>query len=112
MSKLRNYKAPGRDQVTAEMLKLSGKKKIMILWKLCNEVWTTGSLLKDWVKSIFKPLQKKGSSEECGKYHTISLISHALKVLLNVIHEGLRYYIDNQIPQEQASFVKGRGTRK
>jgi len=94
------------------MLELSGEKKAKILWQLCNEVWTTESWHEDWVNSIFIPFHKKRSSEECGNYRTISLISHASKVLLNVFHASLRYYIDNQIPPEQDGFVKDRGTRE
>lgn len=93
------------------MLKLSEEKRATILWQLCNEVWATGSWPEHWVKSIYI-LHKKGSSEECGNYCTISFISNALKVLLNVIHTRLRYYIDKQIPNEQASFVKGREQRR
>lgn len=43
VSKLKNNKAPGPDEVTAEMLKLSGEKGVKILWQLCNKVWTTGA---------------------------------------------------------------------
>lgn len=64
------------------------------------------------MESIFIPLHKKGSIEDCSNYHTISLVLHASKVLLNVIHARLRYYVDSQIPPEQAGFVKGRGTRE
>ncbi|KAL4098550.1 hypothetical protein QTP88_023137 [Uroleucon formosanum] len=112
VSKLKNNKAPGSDEITAEMLKLSGDKGVKILWKLCNEVWTTGVWPEDWAESIFIPLHKKGSTEDCSNYRTISLISHASKVLLNVIHTRLRYYVDSQIPPEQAGFLKGRETRE
>ncbi|KAL4092477.1 hypothetical protein QTP88_026978 [Uroleucon formosanum] len=98
VSKLKNNKAPGSDEITAEMLKLSGDKGVKILWKLCNEIWTTGVWPEDWVESIFIPLHKKGSTEDCSNYRTISLISHASKVLLNVIHARLKYYVDSQIP--------------
>ncbi|VVC40879.1 Hypothetical protein CINCED_3A003920 [Cinara cedri] len=65
VSRLKNNKAPGSDEITAEMLKLSGDKGVKILWKLCNEVWTTGAWPEDWVESIFIPLHKKGSTEDC-----------------------------------------------
>lgn len=94
------------------MLKLSGDKGVKILWKLCNEIWTTEVWPEDWMESIFILLQKKGSTEDCSNYRTISLISHASNVLLNVIHARLRYYVDSQIPPEQAGFVKGRETRE
>jgi hypothetical protein len=112
VSKLKNNKAPGSNEITAEMLKLSGDKGVKVLWKLCNEIWTTGAWPEYWVESIFIPFHKKESIEDCNNCHNISLISHASKVLLNVIHERLRYYVDGQISPEQAGFVKGRGTRE
>ncbi|KAL4111985.1 hypothetical protein QTP88_015838 [Uroleucon formosanum] len=102
MLKLKNNKAPGSDEITAEMLKLSGDKGFRL-----PGVWP-----EDWVESIFIPLHKKGFTEDCSNYRTILPISHASKVLLNVIHARLRYYADSQIPLEQAGFVKGRGTRE
>lgn len=112
MSKPKNNKAPGSDEIIAEMLKLSGDKGVKVLWKLCNEVWTTGTWPEDWVELIFIPLHKKGSTEDCSNYRTTSLIANTSKVLLNVIHARLRYYADSQIPPEQAGFVRGRRIRE
>lgn len=112
IKKLRNNKSPGSDGVTAEMLKLSGEKGVKILWELCNQVWNTGTWPPEWAESIFIPLHKKGRTENCSNYRTISLISHASKVMLCVIHTRLRNYLDSQIPPEQAGFAKGRGTRE
>ena len=63
------------------------------------------------MKSIILPLHKKGSTSKCDNYRTLALISHASKVFLHIIHNRIRYYLDWQISQEQAGFVKGRGTR-
>lgn len=112
IAKLKNNKAPGADEITAEMLKASGEEGVDILYKVCNDIWNNGKWPKDWKKSVFIPLHKKGRTTCCGNHRTISLISHGSKVMLNVLHERLRYYIDRQIPQEQAGFVRGKGTRE
>ncbi|XP_028034121.1 uncharacterized protein LOC114245976 [Bombyx mandarina] len=67
---------------------------------------------KDWVHSSILPLHKKGSVRNCSNYRTIALVSHASKILLHVINSRLKSFLDWQIPQEQAGFVRGRGTRE
>ncbi|KMQ83508.1 endonuclease-reverse transcriptase, partial [Lasius niger] len=65
----------------------------------------------DWVESIFVPIYKKGAKTNCSNYKTIALISHASKILLWIINERLKPYIHPQIPEEQAGFMPGKGTR-
>lgn len=62
-------------------------------------------------EGILVPLHKKGSTRVCSNYRSIALISHASKVLLHVINERLMHYMQPQIPNEQAGFIRGRGTR-
>ena len=66
----------------------------------------------DWTRSTFIPIHKKGSTKKCENFRTIALISHPSKVLLHIIKNRLKYYLDSQIPAEQAGFVKGKGTRE
>lgn len=80
--------------------------------EICNKIWHTGQWPEDWVHSSILPLHKKGSVRDCNNYRTIALISHASKILLHIINARLRSFLDWQIPQEQAGFVKGRGTRE
>jgi len=108
---LKPNKAPGLDEVSAEKIKLLGDEGIRIIHDICNKVWQTGQWPKDWAKSAVIPIHKKGSTRKCQNYRTISLISHASKVLFRVIDRRLQQYLSHQIPPEQAGFVKGRGTR-
>ena len=62
-------------------------------------------------KSVFTPISKKGSAKECSNYCTIALISHASKVMLKILQERLRQYVNHELPDVQAGFRKGRGTR-
>ena len=62
-------------------------------------------------KVIFIPIPKKGNAKECSNYHTIALISHASKVILKILQARLQQYMNRELPDVQAGFRKGRGTR-
>ena len=56
-------------------------------------------------------LPKKGNAKECSNYHTITVISHASKVMLKILQARLQQYVNHELPDVQAPFRKGRGTR-
>ena len=62
-------------------------------------------------RSVFIPIPKKGNAKECSNYHTIALISHASKVMLKIFQASLQQHVNREIPDVQAGFRKGRGTR-
>ena len=62
-------------------------------------------------KVSFIPISKKGNPRECSNYHTIALISHASKVMLKILQARLHQYMNHELPDVQAGFRKGRGTR-
>ena len=62
-------------------------------------------------KSVFIPIPKKGNAKECSNYHTIALISHASKVMLKILQARLQQYMNRELPDVQAGFRKGTGTR-
>jgi len=66
---------------------------------------------QDWKRSVFIPIPKKGSANECSNYHTIALISHVSKVILKILQARLQQYVSRELPDVQAGFRKGRGTR-
>ena len=57
------------------------------------------------------PIQKKGNAKECSNYCTIALVSHASKVMLKILQARLQQYVNHELPDVQAGFRKGRGTR-
>ena len=87
---LKKNKSPGPDGITAEMLQAGGKKLAREIHKLCNKAWQEGTIPKEWGKSIFVPIPKKGDLSECSNYRTISFISHTGKVLLIVLLNRLK----------------------
>ena len=66
---------------------------------------------QDWKRSVFIPIPKKGSAKECSNYYTIACISHASKVMLKILQARLQQYVNCELPDVQAGFRKGRGTR-
>ena len=62
-------------------------------------------------KSVFISIPKKGNAKECSNYHTIAFISLACKIILKILQARLQRYVNHEIPDVQAGFRKGRGTR-
>ena len=66
---------------------------------------------QDWKRSVFIPIFRKGNAKECSNYCTITLISHTSKVMLKNLQVRLQQYMNQELPDVQAGFRKGRGTR-
>ena len=75
------------------------------------QIWKTQQWSQDWKKSVFIPIPKKGNAKECPNYHINALISHASKVMLKIFQAKLQQYMNQELPDVQARFRKGRGTR-
>ena len=76
-----------------------------------SAIWKTHQWPQDWNMSVFIPITKKGNAKECSNYCTIALISHASKVMLKILQARLQQYVNRELPDVQAGFRKGRGTR-
>ena len=76
----------------------------------CN-ILTVQQWSQDWKRSVFIPIPKKGNAKECSNYRTIALISHASKVMHKILQARLQQYVNRELPDVQAGFRKGRGTR-
>ena len=75
-------------------------------------VWSkTQQWPQDWKRSVFIPIPKKGNAKECSNYRTFVLISRASKVMLKILQARLQQYVNHELPDIQARFRKGRGTR-
>ena len=108
---LSNGKAAGCDGIPIELLKAAEEEGMELVTNLCNKIWHTGKWPDDWKKSVFIPIPKKGDSRECSNNRTISLISHTSKILLKVLQARMESYALKELPEVQAGFRKGRGTR-
>ena len=84
---------------------------VKVLHSICQQIWKTQQWPQDWKRSVFIPIPKKGNAKEYSNYHTIALISHASKVMLKILQARLQQYVNCELPDVQAGFRKGRGTR-
>ena len=82
-----------------------------VLHSICQQIWKTQQWPQDWKRSVFIPISKKGNAKECSNYCTIVLISHVGKVMLKILQARLQQYMNCELPDVQAGFRKGRGTR-
>ena len=93
---------------TSQILKDDAVK---VLHSICQQIWKTQQWPKDWKRSVFIPIPKKGNVKECSNYRTIALTSYASKVMLKILQARLQQYTNWELPDAQAGFRKGRGTR-
>ena len=104
-------KASGGDGIPVELFQIQEDDAVKVLHSICQQVWKTQQWPQDWKRSVFIPIAKKGNAKECSNYHTIALISHASKVTLKILQDRLQQYVNRELPDVQAGFRKGRGTR-
>ena len=82
-----------------------------MLHSICQQICKTQLWPQDWKRSVFIPIPKKGNAKEYSNYRTIALISHASKVTLKILQSRLQQYVNHELPDVQAGFSKGWGTR-
>ena len=104
-------KASGGDGIPVELFQILKDDAVNVLHSICQQIWKTQQWRQDWKRSVFIPIPKKGNAKECSNYLTIALISHASKVMLKIFPVRLQQYMNQELPDVQAGFRKGRGTR-
>ena len=86
-----------------------------MLWKCCTQYASKFGKLssghRTGKRSVFIPIPKKGNAKKCSNYRIIALISHPSKVMLKILQARLQQYMNCELPNVQAGFRKGRGTR-
>ena len=104
-------KASGGDEITVDLFQILKDDAVKVLHSICQQIWKTQQWPQDCKRSVFIPIPKKGNAKECSNYRTIALISHASKVMLKILQARLQQYMNHELPDVQADFRKGRGTR-
>ena len=103
-----------------ELFQILKDDAVKVLHTICQQIWETQQWPQDWKRSAFIPVSKKGNAKECSNYLTITLISHASKVMLKILQAKkekkilqarFQQYMNCELPDVQAGFRKGRGTR-
>ena len=103
--------ARGGDGIPVELFQILKDDAMKVLHSICQHIWKTQQWPQDWKRSVFIPIPKKGNAKDYSNYHTIALISHASKVMLKILQARLKQYVNYELPDVQAGFRKGRGTR-
>ena len=104
-------KASGGNGIPVELFQILKDDAVKVLHSICQQIWKTQQWPQDWQRSVFVLVPKKGSAKECSNYHTFVLISHASRVMLKILQARLQQYVNHELPDVQAGFRKGRGTR-
>ena len=78
-------KASEGDGIPVELFQILKDDAVKVLHSICKQIWKTQQCPQDWKSSVVIPIPKKGNANECTKYHTIALISHASKVMLKIL---------------------------
>ena len=104
-------KASGGDGIPVELFQILKDDAVKVLHSICQQIWKTRQWPQDWKRSVFIPIPKNGNAKECSNYRTIVLISHTSKVMLKILQARLQQYVKRELPDVQAGFRKGRGTR-
>ena len=104
-------KASGDNGIPVELFQILKDDAVKVLHSICQQIWKTQQWPQDWKRSVFISIPKKSNAKECSNYCTIALISHASKVMLKILQARLQQYVNWELPNVQAGFRKGRGTR-
>ena len=111
LGEIATNKANEGDGIPAELFQILKDNSVKVLYSICQQIWKTHLWLQDWKMSVFIPIPKKGNAKECSNYHTTVLISHASKLMLKILQVRLQWYMNQELPDIQGGFRKGRGTR-
>ena len=103
--------ASGSDRIPDDLFQILKDDAVIVLHSKCQQIWKTQQWPQDWKRSVFIPIPKKGNPKECSSYHRVVHISHASKVILNILQARLQQYVNHELPGVQAGFIKGTGTR-
>ena len=100
------------DGISVELFQILKDDAVKVLHSICQQIWKTQQWPQDWKRSVFILIPKKSNDKECSNYYcTIVFISHASKVMLKILQARFQQYGNHEIPDVQAGFRKGRGTR-
>ena len=95
-------KASGGDGIPVELFQFLKDDAVKVLHSICQQICKTQQWPQDWKRSVFIPIPKKDNAKECSNYCTISLISHASKVMLKILQARVQQYVNCELPDVQA----------
>ena len=91
-------------RIQAKLFKILKDNAVKVLHSICEQIRKTQQWPRDWKRSVFIPIPKKGNGKQCSDYHTIVLISHASKVMLKILQARIQQYVNQELLGVQAGF--------
>ena len=104
-------KASEGEGIPVQLFQILKDDAVKVLHSICQKIWKPQQWPQDWKRSVFIQIPEKGNAKECSNYCTIVRISHTSKVMLKILQDRLQLYTNHELPDIQAGFRKGRGTR-
>ena len=108
--KLKNFKAPGTDNLPGELFKHGGNALCIEMHELIKRIWNDEELPEEWKTSILCPIYKKGDKLDCGNYRGIALLNVAYKIYAYILYQRLSPYMESTVGEYQGGFRVGRST--
>ena len=111
LGSINTNKDSGGGGIPVELFQILKDDAVKVLHSICQQIWKTQQWPQDWKRSVFIPIPNTDNAKECSKYYIITLISHTSKVMLKILQARIQQYMNGELPNVQAGFRKGRGTR-
>ena len=92
--------------IPVELFQILKDDAVKELHSIGQQIWKMQQWPQDWKRSVCIPISKKGNAKECSNYRTTALISHASKVMLKILQVRLQQYMNCELPDVQAGFIK------
>ena len=103
-------KTSGGDGIPVELFQILKDDVVKVLHSICQHIWKTQQWPQDWKRSVFIPIPKEGCAKEWSNYCTITLISHASKMIFKILQARLQQNMNYELPDVRSGFRKGRAT--
>ena len=93
-------KTSGGGRIPVELFQILKDDAVKVLHSICQQIWKTQQWPRDWKRSVFIPIPKKGNPKECSNYCTIALISHTSKVMPKILQARLQQYMNRELAND------------
>jgi hypothetical protein len=111
IKEIRDKKATGDDDVPGVVLKLLEEDGLRLMTQLINSIYITGEWPIDFIEVTMIALKKKPKATKCSDQRTISIITHAAKIVVRILRRGIERKTEDVLGEDQFGFRRGKGTR-
>ena len=98
LGRITTNKASKGDGILVDLFQILKDDTVKVLHSICQQIWKTQQWPQDWKRSVFIPIPKKGNAKECSNYCTIIFITHANKIMFNILQARFQQYMNCELP--------------